>query len=574
MAVKYLVTPNGNIPIIVNTSLYNQITQASGAFVTVGTQEQIIANLPNDYKSLPVVFPRIYGDDYRNFVILNSYDNTPFEPANPTTFNNMWVGAIHTNQWALSIFPEVRWTYEPYCRDNGYSSGSYPEGMTPLFAGTTASGIKLISRFYHNEYEIFNVNVGNFSLTSDYSYVPLFPEEDVVDGKLTHSGDICLLRIMIGPEGSGCKLEVYRDYNSAINAAFTDLLGLPITDATAPSTDDPYESGGISTAGVGGMGGHDTVGDIIGFPSLPDKSAVQSGLLNLYAGSSVDSLKGLANYLWSSAFDPATFKKLFSDPMQLIIGAAILPCTPSTAGSTIKFGNIDTQVSMPIVTNQYMIVDCGKLRVRENWGAYLDYSPYTKISIYLPYIGSRELNADEIMQKELTLKYYVDVLTGACTALIAVNDSVMYSFSGSLTTPIPITSSNWATVLSSIIQIAGAAVGGFAAGGAPMAATTGAASLASNALNGGLKPDYKRSGSVTGSAGLIGVQRPYLIYEIPRQSVPSGYAAFEGYPSNTTQRLSSCVGFTKIEEINIEGIGCTSAELNEIKELLKSGVIF
>ena len=72
MAVKYLVTPNGNIPIIVNTSLYNQITQASGAFVTVGTQEQIIANLPSDYKSLPVVFPRIYGDDYRNFVSASS----------------------------------------------------------------------------------------------------------------------------------------------------------------------------------------------------------------------------------------------------------------------------------------------------------------------------------------------------------------------------------------------------------------------------------------------------------------------------------------------------------------------
>lgn len=344
----------------------------------------------------------------------------------------------------------------------------------------------------------------------------------------------------------------------------------PLAQGGEPETSG-YDVGSPFT-GVGGLGMFSRTPGSVGFPSAPAISATQTGLVTLYVGSA-SHMHALADFLWSNLFDLDTFKKLFNDPMECIIGASILPCTPThNDAATIIFGNVDTEISMPKATDQFKQVDCGSINVTEYFGAYLDYSPYTKAHIFLPYIGYKELNVDEIMGKSLAVKYLVDCLSGAITVCVAAGGNVLYQYSGSCATPIPLTANNWGQVLTSIVEVAGQAVGGAAAGPAG-ALIAGGSALADSAISGGFKPDIIRAGSVTGSGGALGVQVPYLILEWPNQSKVPFYPQFEGYPTNDTLLLSQCRGYTKVEEINLEGIPCTSAELAEIENLLKGGVL-
>lgn len=349
---------------------------------------------------------------------------------------------------------------------------------------------------------------------------------------------------------------------------FSRLTGTNVSGNT-----DPFTPGGFSGGGVGGDGSFGRHSDTIGEPSLPTISAMDTGLVTLYVGGS-GPMQQLASYLWSSAFDLDTFKKLFSDPMDVIIGCSIIPCTPAKQdNATIIFGSVDTQVNMPRATAQFVRVDCGTVSVPKYWGAYLDYSPYTKIHIFLPYIGFKELNTDEVMGKSVKVTYHVDCLSGALTAYIIINGTVYYQYSGSCATQVPLTANNWGQAIGSIIQVAGQAITGFATGGAGGALLSGGASLASNAITGGFKPEIQRNGSVTGAGGFLAVQIPYLIIESPKQSVPQSYNKFEGYPSNTTMFLYQCKGYTKVQSIRLDGFSCTGDEMNEIESILKNGVI-
>lgn len=342
------------------------------------------------------------------------------------------------------------------------------------------------------------------------------------------------------------------------------LKSLIIVDPT-----DPYYDGGESGTG-GGTGSFDGTGDDIDIPSLPTLSAADTGFITLF-NPTITQLKNLANYMWSNGFDLETFKKLFADPMDCILGLSIVPVAiPNGETSTVSVGNISTDVSMTKAVSQYVTVDCGTLNVNEYWGAYLDYDPYTKAEIYLPYIGTHALSVDDIMGKSVHVVYHVDILSGACAAYVKCGGSVLYTFIGQCSSSIPISGNDWTNVINGVLSIAGAVGSMVATGGAsaPMAAGT----IASTAVN-GLKPNVEKSGSMSGTGGMLGVQTPYLILTRPRQALPARQNTFTGYPSFITSKLGSLSGYTEIEEIHLENIPGTEQEISEIESLLKGGVI-
>ncbi len=332
---------------------------------------------------------------------------------------------------------------------------------------------------------------------------------------------------------------------------------------------DPYEPGGESGTG-GGTGNFDGTGDDVDFPSLPTLSAVDTGFITLF-NPSIGQLQSLANYMWSSGFDLDTFKKLFADPMDCILGLSIVPVAVPNGGSrAVTVGNISTGVTMTTAASQYVIVDCGTLNVNEFWGAYLDYDPFTKAEIYLPYIGTHPIAVDDIMNKAVHVKYHIDILSGACCAMIKCGGSVLYSFVGQCSCSIPITGNDWTNVVNGALTIA-ASIGTMVATGgatAPMAAAT----IASTAVN-SMKPNVEKSGSMGGMGGMLGVQTPYLILTRPRQALPKNQNKFSGYPSFITKMLGDCAGYTEIDSVHLDGIPATEQELSEIESLLKGGVI-
>ena len=353
--------------------------------------------------------------------------------------------------------------------------------------------------------------------------------------------------------------------------------------------EDPYGPGGYSGTG-GGTGTFDGTSDAIDIPNLPTLSSVDTGFITLFNPSTAE-LKSLANYMWSGLFDINTWKKIFADPMDAILGMSIVPvAVPDGGTKVVTVGNISTGISMTVAASQYVSVDCGSLDVEEYWGAYLDYDPYTKAEIYLPYIGTHPIKTDDIMGKTVHVVYHVDILSGSCVAFVKCGESVLYTFIGQCSSSIPITGDNWTNVINGAINIASSigtmvATGGLSApiteGGTKAAAAIGAAAANRIGLGSGIaqdvmsmKPEIEKSGAMGGTGGMLAVQTPYLILTRPNQCLPESQNSLEGYPSFVTVSLSSVSGYTRIYAIHLDNIPATQDELIEIENLLKEGVIF
>lgn len=342
-----------------------------------------------------------------------------------------------------------------------------------------------------------------------------------------------------------------------------------VSNIQVTQTTDPYNDQGDPSGPGGGDGEQDEEEDVdfSGTPSV----GTSLGFFRMWNPSETE-LRSLASWMWSSAFDLDTFKRIFSAPIDAILGLSLVPVQPSVIGGyTIVLGGIDTEISAFTVTNRYVTLDCGSLSVAERWGAYLDYSPYTKMSIFLPYIGFRDISTDDVMDKTIALQYNVDVLSGACVAELKCGGTVLYSWQGNCAQQLPITSQDWSSALSAALGLAGSAAAAIVSGGSslPLAGTVASATV--NALS--LKPRMERGGSISGAAGAMAGQVPYLVRERPEQAVPGRQNHFIGYPSFTTVTLGSITGYTEVESIHLEGIPATAAELAELENILKEGFI-
>ena len=365
---------------------------------------------------------------------------------------------------------------------------------------------------------------------------------------------------------TGESFEILADSLTDAGQAYMEQL----MEISVESDGDPYGLGGFSGAG-GGTGTFSGTGDNIGIPALPTLSAVSAGFITLFNPSAAQ-MAALAGYMWTGAFDLENFRKIFADPMDCILGLSIVPVNvPAGSMATVKVGNISTGVSMTTAASQYVEVDCGTLNVEEFWGAYLDYDPYTKAEIYLPYIGTHAIAVDDIMGKAVHVVYHVDILSGACVAYVQCGGTVLYSFIGQCSSSIPISDNDWTNVVNGVLSIAGNIGSMVATGGA--SAPTAVSSMASTVVN-HMKPSIEKSGAMSGTGGMMGVQTPYLILTRPRQALPTSQNKYLGYPSFITENLVDLSGYTEIEQIHLENVPATSGEIAELESLLKGGVIF
>lgn len=310
-------------------------------------------------------------------------------------------------------------------------------------------------------------------------------------------------------------------------------------------------------------------------PSISGGGGSTTGLANLY-NPTLAQVKEFSRWLWGSdGLNLDQFKKLLQDPMQAIIGLHVMYATPTTgANRDIQVGYINSGVASKIVTEQYTEIDCGTVTINEYFGDARDYSPFTQVYCYLPFIGIVELNADDVVNSTLGIKYKIDVLTGCCLAQLTVKkyglDAVLYTYTGNCAVQMPITSGNYLSTVSSLL---GAVVSGAAAvatGGALAPVAIGAAA---NALGGGARASVAMSGSLGSNAGAMGIRKPYLIIKRVESADANGYNEFYGYPTNKRVNLSQLTGYVRVKDINLSGTNATEDEQNEIVTLLKEGVI-
>lgn len=272
-------------------------------------------------------------------------------------------------------------------------------------------------------------------------------------------------------------------------------------------------------------------------------------------------------WLWSS--DPIdALMKMFQSPIEAVISLHQIYVDPPVGESQhIWCGYLDSGVSSLVVSRQYTSHDCGSISLPEYFGNVLDYSPYTEVSLYLPFIGIVPLADKDIMRSTISITYNVDVYTGACLANVKItrdggNGGVLYTFVGNCAVQYPLTSGNMNGLLLGLTNTA-------------LAVTTGSPFLighaAVNAFAGGAS--VQRSGQFSGNAGVLGNKTPYLIISRPQPHLANKFPAYQGKPTNYTTTVGACSGFIKCKVDHIENVNATDSELAEIDTLLQQGVL-
>lgn len=329
-----------------------------------------------------------------------------------------------------------------------------------------------------------------------------------------------------------------------------------------PNEDDGENSGGD--------GKNDDKGDKSG--GTGSGQGIHNVLTTTYV-SNATRLQALGDFLWSSSFLD-NILLVNNNPIENVISVKMFPFTlPTGADSTIVLGNVNTEVptnKLPDNYNYYHVY--GSISVPSYYNNFMDYAPYTRILLYLPFYGTLELDNSLVIDRTLKIAYIVDVVTGACTIDIYANDSLITVVSCQVGIDIPITSSNRAQVESAILTntltsaVSGAKVGGGV--GAVIGGVGGALMSA-----GHCKYNTQTSGTPSSATELYNVSVPMLIIDRPKYREISGFAHNKGKMCMLTKKLNDVSGFSIFDEnIDLSGVACTDTEQEIIRNLLKTGI--
>lgn len=297
-----------------------------------------------------------------------------------------------------------------------------------------------------------------------------------------------------------------------------------------------------------------------------DTSDVSAGIgvLTTTFKMSKNRLQQLGRFLWSSnIFD--NFSLICNNPIENIISCKSIPLALDGTAQKIILGNVDTGVNGDKVANNFTSQSIGSIKITEKYNNFLDYSPYTNVIIYLPYVGFKELDANLVMNKTLSISYTVDVITGGCLCQIQSDGVRLYEFNGNLGIDIPITASNRAQVEAGYIS-SGIGIASSVASGNIVGAVT-------SLINSAEAQYHYASTSSPNPMCVASTNRTcYVIIDRPTYQTLKSFNHTRGKKCYLTKTINSLKGYTICDEhIDLTGIRATESEKEELVRLLSSG---
>ena len=317
------------------------------------------------------------------------------------------------------------------------------------------------------------------------------------------------------------------------------------------------------------------------FPSIVPVSG--SGLIHVYNPTPQEMIS-FGNWLWVTYSD-ASIQKIWNNPFDGVISAHELYATPSNDGrDNIRSGFLVCPTSAALVRQRYTTIDCGSMVVPEYYGNYLDYAPYSKAHVYLPFIGIVELDVDDIVGHGVNITYHIDSYNGSCIAQITVAktdyQNTVYQFSGNCSVEIPLAGGSQAAIKAGLISAAATGISSIVGGLASMFSGNIAGGIGGIAYGiGGAvsqavsqKSSVQHSGTFGASYGAMGIKKPYFIIHRPIQKIVVNYNEDYGFPAHKRVRIGNCKGFLRVREVHAVSSTATDEEKARIEELLKDGV--
>ena len=195
----------------------------------------------------------------------------------------------------------------------------------------------------------------------------------------------------------------------------------------------------------------------------------------------------------------------------------------------LKASKYDFGVTSPYTKSYTLDIDCGSIQIDETFKSVMDYAPFSRLTIFLPFIGFQELDVSMVMNNVLHVVYTVDVLSGRCLAklfvVIGENECCIAEYGGT---------------------------------------------IASDEV-------FSSSGQYNGSYELmtsmqLGELQTYVLIS-NKEPLEGNVSDYDGYPTNEVIKVGDVTGFVAYDKIFAVGMTATETEKREIESILKSGVL-
>lgn len=195
----------------------------------------------------------------------------------------------------------------------------------------------------------------------------------------------------------------------------------------------------------------------------------------------------------------------------------------------LKASKYDFGVTAPYTKSYTLNIDCGSIQIDEKFKSVMDYAPFSRLTIFLPFIGFQELDVSMVMNNVLHVFYTVDVLSGRCLAklfvVIGESECCIAEYGGT---------------------------------------------IASDEV-------FSSSGQYNGSYELmtsmqLGELQTYVLIS-NKEPLEGNVSEYDGYPTNEVIKVGDVTGFVAYDKIFAVGMTATETEKREIESILKNGVL-
>lgn len=282
-----------------------------------------------------------------------------------------------------------------------------------------------------------------------------------------------------------------------------------------------------------------------------------------------------------------------------------------TGEREVFFGKVNSHIYVKgLAKSLITLIDCGECTYYSPFGAndFRSYEPYYTAEIYLPYCGNVKLNPSIFLNANNTtkikVKYLVDLITGACIAMVYRDNLVVEMATGQIGVNLPITGVQCAdlqrditnkqsalrtsrnTALASVAKTIVNTAGAVSGSPAEMVSAFSSVMSSLNSIENNKIAQYNIEHvqvpyNVKGGASpltdyafeqfpRITFRRPVMLPEYEEH--PEIYAHSVGYACIISDTISNYSGYAEITGVDLSGIVATDEEKAMIKNYLESGV--
>lgn len=416
-----------------------QIKNPDGTISTINARRQNIVRSQNSFGGSGN-WQSVDGIEFGNGV---GYTSLPIYNPDPDKYNDNFIELplLGENQYYdRSVSPEDRnWRSTYHCIINGVGFMAIA-----FFTFTETEQGQPVTKYYASINNIYN---------EQYDYDVIGAKRPNNNTAYTLSGtrrprisfDIITIRrsgwtpLPDDPETDCLLISIWYQDGDELKVSTQAFFSLSFFTGNSPSPD----SGIKNSNPIGGYGRRIRPNDTVDFPDITQARYATVIQPNLNASGIHIYMLDIAQYgdlygeLWSTKL-ANLFKNNKYNPLQAILAIHKMCCPLDDISGTsvnIRLAGCTMDTKGRPCTEQILFEEFPAVGIPPASNTYLDYEPYTSISLHLPFIGDVPISANLVMGGKLQVMYAYDRLQGNCVATVKYWDSfgnvdILGSFSG------------------------------------------------------------------------------------------------------------------------------------------------